>query len=79
MPAYTPPARPGGLSTSAKKSGGCTGGRCQKDRFHRGLHVVVDAAPADPAIELERLIVSVEHQFLGLAEIGMHERHAAVR
>ena len=50
-----------------------------KDRLNRRLHVVVDAAPADPAIELERLVVGVEHQLLGLAEVDAHERHAAVR
>ena len=50
-----------------------------EDRFHRRLHVVVDAAPADPAIEPERLVVGVEHQLLGLAEVDAHERHAAVR
>src|SRR3954467_11016399 len=32
-----------------------------EDRFHRRLHVVVDAAPADAAIEQERLVVGVEH------------------
>ena len=40
---------------------------------------VVDAAPADPAIEPERLVIGVEHQLLGLAEVDAHERHAAVR
>ena len=50
-----------------------------EDRLHRRLHVVVDAAPADPAVEQERLVVGVEHQLLGLAEVGAHERHAAVR
>ena len=50
-----------------------------EDRLHRRLHVVVDAAPADPAVELERLVVGVEDQFLGLAEVGAHKRHAAVR
>ena len=50
-----------------------------EDRLHRRLHVVVDAAPADTAIEQERLVVGVEHQLLGLAEVGAHERHPAVR
>ena len=50
-----------------------------EDRFHRRLHVVVDAAPADPAIEPERLVVGVEHQLLGLPKVGAHKRHAAVR
>ena len=50
-----------------------------EDRFHRRLHVVVDAAPADPAIEPERLVVGVEHQLLGLTKVDAHKRHAAVR
>src|ERR1700686_2567091 len=50
-----------------------------EDRFDGRLHVVVDAAPADPAIEPERLVVGVEHQFLGLPEVDAHKRHAAVR
>ena len=50
-----------------------------EDRLDRRLHVVVDAAPADPAIKLERLVVSVEHQLLGLAKIDAHERHPTVR
>src|SRR5271167_2783405 len=31
-----------------------------EDRLNRRLHVVVDAAPADTAIEQERLVVGVE-------------------
>ena len=50
-----------------------------EDRLDRRLHVVVDAAPADAAIEQERLVVAVEHQFLSLAEVRAHERHPAVR
>ena len=50
-----------------------------EDRFDGGLHVVIDAAPADAAVECERLVVSVEHQFLRLAKVDPHERHAAVR
>src|SRR5271154_1021630 len=50
-----------------------------EDRLHRRLHVVVDAAPADPAIEQERLVVGVEDQLLGLPEVHAHKRHAAVR
>jgi hypothetical protein len=50
-----------------------------KDRLDRRLHVVVDAAPAHPAIELERLVVGVEHQLLGLTKVDPHKRHAAVR
>ena len=33
----------------------------------------------DAAVEGERLVVRVEHQLLRLAEVGAHERHAAVR
>jgi hypothetical protein len=50
-----------------------------EDRLDRRLHVVVDAATADAAIEQERLVVGVEHQFLRLAEVRAHERHPAVR
>ena len=50
-----------------------------KDRFHRGLHIVVDAAPADPAIKDERLVMGIEHQFLRLPKIDPHEWHPAVR
>ena len=50
-----------------------------EDRLDRRLHVVVDAAPADPAIEPERLVVGVKHQLLGLAKVDAHKRHAAVR
>ena len=50
-----------------------------EDRLDRRLHVVVDTAPADAAIKLECLVVSVEHQLLGLAKIDAHERHPAVR
>ena len=50
-----------------------------EDRLDRRLHVVVDAAPADAAIKLECLVVSVEHQLLGLAKIDAHERHPTVR
>jgi hypothetical protein len=49
-----------------------------EDRLHRRLHVVIDAAAADPAVELERLVMGVEHQLLSLAEVGAHERHAAM-
>src|SRR6202140_815355 len=50
-----------------------------EDRLDRRLHVVVDAAPADPAIEPERLVMGVKHQLLGLAKVDAHKRHAAVR
>ena len=50
-----------------------------EDRFDRRLHVVVDAAPAGPTIEPERLVMGVEHQLLGLAKVDAHKRHAAVR
>src|SRR5271169_5765063 len=35
--------------------------------------------PADPAVELKRLVMGVEHQLLGLAKIYSDERHTAVR
>ena len=50
-----------------------------EDHLDRRLHVVVDAAPANAAEERERLVVGVEHQFLGFAEISAHEWHPAVR
>ncbi len=50
-----------------------------EDRFHRPLHVVVDTAPADPAIKGECLVMGIEHQFLRLPKINPHERHPAVR
>src|SRR5215207_3433038 len=50
-----------------------------EDRFDHRLHVVVDAAPADPAIEPERLVVGVEYQLLSLPKVDAHKRHAAVR
>ena len=53
--------------------------RADEDRLDCRLHVVIDAAPADPAVEQERLVVGVEHQLLGLAEVNAHERHAAMR
>ena len=50
-----------------------------EDRFDRRLHVVVDAAPADPAIKDERPVVGVKHQLLRLAKVDAHELHPAVR
>jgi len=50
-----------------------------KNRLYRRLHVVVDAAPADPAIKRERLVMGVKHQLLRLPKIDPHERHPAVR
>src|SRR6266852_6003331 len=50
-----------------------------EDRLDRRLPVVVDAAPANPAIEPERLVMRVEHQLLSLAEVDAHKRHALVR
>jgi hypothetical protein len=40
-----------------------------KNGFHRRLHVVVNAAPEHPAIEVECLVMRIEHQLLGLAEV----------
>ena len=49
-----------------------------EDRFHRRLHVVVDAAPARALEEGERPIMGIEHHLLRLARIGARERHSAV-
>ena len=49
-----------------------------EDRLHRGLHVVVDAAPAGALEQGEGPVVGVEHHLLRLARIGPHEQHAAV-
>ena len=49
-----------------------------EDRFHRRLHVVVDAAPAAAPEKCERPVVGVENHLLRLARIGAHEHHAAV-
>jgi hypothetical protein len=49
-----------------------------EDRLHRGLHVVVDAAPTGALEECERPFVRVEHHLLRLARIGAHEHHPAV-
>ena len=50
-----------------------------EDRFHRRLHVVVDAAPAGPAVKLERLVVSVEHQLLRLAKVDARNLYNRTR
>jgi hypothetical protein len=49
-----------------------------EDRFHRRLHVVVDAARAGPAEEGKGPVVCVEHHLLCLPRIGPDEHHAAV-
>src|SRR6516225_173838 len=49
-----------------------------EDRFDRGLHVVVDAAPAGALEQGERPIMGVEHHLLRLTRIGPHEQHATV-
>src|SRR5262245_39470558 len=49
-----------------------------KDRLHRRLHVVVDAALAAAFEQRERPVVGVEHHLLRLARIGPHEHHPAV-
>ena len=75
-----PQARSGDASTSAE-SGGCTGGALPTKIASTAVFMFRHRcrAPADPAIELKRLVVGVEHQFLGLPEVGAHKRHAAVR
>src|SRR5580698_11456458 len=45
-----------------------------EDRLDSRLHVVVDATPTDPAVKLERLVMGVEHQLLGLAKIDPNKR-----
>ena len=47
-------------------------------RAHRRLHVVVDAALADPAEEAERALVRLEHHLLALAREDLDQLHAAV-
>ena len=49
-----------------------------EDRVHRRLHVVVDAPPADPAEELERPVVRLEHHLLALAREQLNQQHPAV-
>ena len=49
-----------------------------EDCLHRGLHVVVDAAPASAFEQGEGSVVGVEHHLLRLARIDPHEHHAAV-
>jgi hypothetical protein len=41
-----------------------------EDRVHRGLHVVVDAAPAGPFELREGAVVGIEHHLLRLARIS---------
>ena len=54
-------------------------GFAHEDRFHGGLHIIVNPAPTDASIEFKGLVVRIEHQFLRLTKIGAHERHAAIR
>jgi hypothetical protein len=49
-----------------------------KDAVHRGLHVVVDAAPTCSLEQREGPVVGIEHHLLRLARIGAHEQHPAV-
>src|SRR6478672_13489759 len=49
-----------------------------EDRLDRGLHVVVDAAPAGAFEQGERPIMGVEHHLLRLTRIGSHEQHATM-
>jgi hypothetical protein len=49
-----------------------------ENRFHGGLHIVVDAARARALEERKRPLMRVEHHFLGLARIGAHEHHPAM-
>src|ERR1700683_431097 len=49
-----------------------------EDRLHRGLHIVVDAAPTGALEQRERPVVGVEHHLLRLARIAPHEQHPAM-
>jgi hypothetical protein len=49
-----------------------------EDRFHRGLHVVVDAARAGTLEKRKRAVMRVEHHLLRLARIGADEQHPAM-
>jgi len=40
-----------------------------EDRFHRGLHVVVDAAPAGPFEQRKGPVMGIKHHLLGLARV----------
>ena len=53
-------------------------GFADKDRLHRRLHVVVDAASAGALEEREGAVVSIKHHLLRLARIGPHKQHPAV-
>lgn len=72
--------RPAALGNGCTSAGGgdCIAGPCPKDRLHRRLHVVVDAARAGPAEESEGPVVGIEHHLLRLAWIGPHEHHTDV-
>ena len=49
-----------------------------KDRVHRRLEVVVDAARAGASEKGESPLVGIEHHLLRLARIGADEQHPAV-
>ncbi len=49
-----------------------------KDRVHRGLHIIVDAPRTGAAEEGEGLVMRIEHHLLRLARIGPDERHPAM-
>src|SRR5438034_2364593 len=48
-----------------------------EDCLHRGLHVVVDAAPAGALEQGERPVVGVKHHLLRLARITPYKQHPA--
>lgn len=48
-----------------------------KDRVHRGLHIIVDAPRTGTAEEGEGLVVRIEYHLLRLAGIGPDEGHSA--
>ena len=45
----------------------------------RGLHVVVDAAPGNPAQHRKGMVVGIEQHFVGLQRIGAQQKGPAVR
>jgi len=46
-----------------------------KDRVHRGLHIIVNSTGAGAAEESERLVMGIEDHLLCLSRTGTHEQH----
>lgn len=49
-----------------------------EDRFHRRLHVIVNAARAGAFEEGERAVMRVKHHLLALTHVGAGKHHSAV-